>query len=161
MPKLLPILTNPDPRLRSRSTEVNLTELDTVVMQAFIDDLVATMWQADGVGIAAPQVGISQRIIVVVHNDQAVAYINPVLSFRSLRKEVGEEGCLSVPGFYGNVKRSKSVRVSAYTRDGQKIKLKAEGLLARIFQHEIDHLDGVLYIDRALELFKVVSDNNL
>lgn len=161
MSKLLTILEDPEPKLRQMSSPVDLADLKTPEMQEFLDDLIATMWQADGVGIAAPQVGVGRRIIVVVHDDEAMVYINPAISFRSLRKEVGEEGCLSVPGFYGTVKRSKSVHVTAYTREGKKIKLKGEGLLARIFQHEIDHLDGVLYIDRAEKVFPIEDMSNL
>jgi peptide deformylase len=119
--------------------------------------MVDTMREAPGVGLAAPQVNVPLRIIVVEFGDEEdldvppklFAVINPELSRFSKEVTIGTEGCLSIPGFVGDVERSKSVTVKGFNRAGQPLKLKASGWLARIFQHEVDHLNGVLYIDRA------------
>ncbi len=155
MAQILPIVCNPAPLLRQRAKEVDLLSLKESSTQALIDDMVATMWQEDGIGIAAPQVGQSIRMIIITKGPEAIALVNPVITSRSFRKDVMEEGCLSVPGFYGPVKRSIAVQVTAFDRHGSALAFKAEGLAARIMQHEIDHLDGVLFIDRAKKVYSV------
>ena len=120
----------------------------TPEVKTLVADMIDTMWREVGVGLAAPQVGVSLRIFVMDDGKRgARVLINPVLEERSgAAKE--EEGCLSVPGIFADVERSKSLRVSGLDGDGQRIDFDAHGLQAKIVQHEIDHLDGVLFIDR-------------
>jgi peptide deformylase len=135
-------------------------------LQTLIDDMVETMREAPGVGLAAPQVGISQRVIVVEFGDEEnedvppklYTVVNPEIRHFSEQAEVGTEGCLSIPGFLGEVKRPLEVHVKGYNRYGKPLRIKAKGWLARIFQHEIDHLDGILYIDRADSVWKVEQE---
>ncbi len=146
MTHTLPIITYPNPLLRKRAKEVLREELPA--LQALIAQMIATMQKSDGVGLAAPQVNVSRRIIVVNYRDGARAYINPVLTKKSLRKERGEEGCLSIPKVFGEVKRHRSVHISAWDVQGRVIEQQAHGLFARVLQHEVDHIDGILFIDR-------------
>ncbi len=161
MAKILPLVRLPDPLLRQRSKEVVPTLLAQADTQTLIDDMIATMWQEDGIGIAAPQVGHSQRIVIITQGDEAIALVNPVITSKSFSRDTMEEGCLSVPGVYGPVKRSVSVKVRALDRKGAEVKFRAEGLPARIIQHEIDHLDGILFIDRAKKVFSDDSSEKL
>jgi len=148
-----PVITVGDSRLRQRSREV---ERITPEVQQLIDDMIETMHASDGIGLAAVQVGELRQIIVVeVPQDDEVpgsgeryVVINPEILRASQDKEVGLEGCLSVPGYVGDVERSVSVFVRGLDRRGQKQRLRLNGFLARVFQHEIDHTRGVLYIDR-------------
>ena len=147
----LTILEYPDPRLRTRAAKV--AEVDAEVRQ-LIDDLLETMYAAKGVGLAATQVNVHRRVLVAdvsEQKDSPLAFVNPeVLA----REEVGtmQEGCLSVPGFFEDVERAHRVRVRALGRDGKPFELDAEGLLAVCVQHEIDHLDGKLFVDYLSEL---------
>ena len=120
-------------------------------LAALAADMILTMKKAPGVGLAAPQIGKSIRLIVVERTPAPLVLINPKIVKHSLRRDTMEEGCLSVPGKYGLIKRYKSVSVKAQTLDGQPFELEAKGFLAQIFQHEIDHLNGTLYIDKALK----------
>ena len=134
-----------DPVLRKVAEPVAAV---TPEIKRIIADLEETMWQQVGVGLAAPQVGISLRIVVMDDGKRgSKALINPVIAERrgTVREE---EGCLSLPGIFGEVERSKWVRVSAMDGDGQPVEFEAQGLQAKAIQHEIDHLDGVLFIDR-------------
>ncbi len=142
---ILPIRHFPvDTVLRQKAKRVHIIN-DSI--QRLIDDMIETMQQARGVGLAAPQVGIALRVIVVqVPEEQLVAIINPEITERAGIQEV-TEGCLSVPGYYGEIRRSASVTVKGLDRRGKKIKIKANGLMAEALEHEIDHLDGKLYID--------------
>lgn len=157
------IVTLPAPILRSKARKV--TSFDDEV-KTLIDDMVATMREAPGVGLAAPQVNVPLRIIVVEFGDEEdpdiqpklFTVINPELSRFSKEMTVGTEGCLSIPGFVGDVERSKSVTVKGLNRTGQPLRIKASGWLARIFQHEVDHLDGVLYIDRADKIWELKEE---
>jgi peptide deformylase len=116
-------------------------------IQRLIDDMLETMPQAGGVGLAAPQIGVSLRVIVLqMPDEEPIAIINPEIVKRSGEREVSE-GCLSVPGYTGEIKRSESVTVKGQDRHGKTIRLKATGLMAQALQHELDHLDGVLYVD--------------
>ena len=134
-----------DPVLRQVATPVR--EI-TAEIKRIIADMTETMWHQVGIGLAAPQVGLPHRILVMDDgNGGAQALINPVIENRSgtIREE---EGCLSLPGVFGVVERSKTITVRAMDADGKPVSLEATGLKARIVQHELDHLDGVLFIDR-------------
>jgi len=137
-----------DPVLRTPAEPV--AEVDDEVRQ-LIDDMLETMYDADGVGLAAPQVGVSRRVIVIDVREPDVApfaLVNPVIVERADEVERGEEGCLSIPGLRDIVERSAKVVVEGLDRDGLPRRIEAEGLLARALQHEVDHLDGILFIDR-------------
>ena len=141
------VLTEPNKILRQKSKKVTKAELKD--NKKLISDMVDTMFEQDGVGLAAPQVGVLKRIIIVSTKDGPLPLINPMIVSKSWSKDVEEEGCLSVLQTSGDVKRHKRINVKAYDVDGKQIKLKAKGLFARIIQHEIDHLDGILFIDKA------------
>ncbi len=147
----LDILTFPDPRLRQRAAPV--AHVDVGVRQ-IVADLFETMYAAPGIGLAAPQVDIHRQIVVIdisEQDDQPLCFINPrILELRG--EEQMDEGCLSVPGFYEPVTRAASVRVTALDRDGQPFTLDADGLLAVCIQHEIDHLEGKLFVDHLSSL---------
>ena len=149
------ILIHPDKKLRVKSKLIPVKEIKSKEMKAFLVDMEETMLEKDGIGLAAPQVGVHKRVVVVNTKDGVVALINPKITKSSWRKESEEEGCLSVPGFYGYVKRSVRISVEARGYDGEKIKFEANGLFARVIQHELDHLDGVLFIDKAKKSRKI------
>jgi len=149
------IIKYPNPILRKKCEEV---EKITPEIKKLIDDMIETMKKNDGVGLAAPQVGELKRIIAVhlvkertseekVEVEPRV-FINPKIVKKSKEDELEEEGCLSFPGLWLKIKRAKEVEVEALNEKGEKIHLKAQGLPARILQHEIDHLDGILFVDR-------------
>lgn len=144
MPKLLPVKIYPDKILRRQSAKIK--KIDKKIKRLILD-MGKTMLVNEGVGLAAPQVGESIRLIVVNTKDGPLALINPKITRRSWSKELGEEGCLSLPDFRANIKRSKKINVIYLDKDATKIKIKAEGLLARVIQHEVDHLNGILIID--------------
>lgn len=123
-----------------------------------LDNMADTMYEARGVGLAAPQIGISKRVVVVDAGDGLIELINPQV-FGGEGQEVGVEGCLSIPGLEGEVGRIAKVRISGLNREGETITLEAEGLLSRALQHEIDHLDGILFIDKAIRLFEPESQD--
>lgn len=144
---VLEILEFPDPRLRKQAAPVREV---TEATRTLIDDMFETMYAAPGIGLAATQVNVHQRILVIdvsEENDQPQIFINPEVTI--LDPELGEydEGCLSVPGFYETVNRPQGVEVSALDREGQPFTRTLEGLLAICLQHEIDHLDGKLFVD--------------
>ena len=157
------IVTLPEPVLRRKARAV--TKFDKN-LQTLIDDMIETMRVAPGVGLAAPQVNISQRLIVVEyaeHEEEAedeeakkklYVMINPEIVKTSEEKEMGVEGCLSIPGIVGEVERHSALQVKGLNRHGKPMKLKVKGWLARIFQHEIDHLNGVLFPDRATRVWR-------
>ncbi len=159
------IVTLPNPVLRRKARKV--TEFGPE-LQKLLDDMVETMREAPGVGLAAPQVDIPLRVITVEYGDdedetvpkKLFTLINPEIARASTEVEMGTEGCLSLPGLVGDVERPVSVTVKAYNRHGQPTKIKANGWLARIFQHEIDHLDGILFTDRAKQVRKVEDNPN-
>lgn len=142
---VLPICHLPDDLvLRRRAKKV--FSIDKSIQQ-LIDNMIDTMHSANGVGLAAPQVGVSLRIVVVQMPEQEpIALINPEIIKREGEQNV-TEGCLSVPGYYGEIKRSGKVIVKGKDRRGKTIRIKATGLMAEAFEHELDHLNGVLYID--------------
>jgi len=157
------IVTIPEQVLRRKARKV--TEFGPE-LQALIDDMVETMRQAPGVGLAAPQVNASLRVIVVEYGHEEneetppklYTLVNPEITRFSTETEVGTEGCLSIPGFAGDVERAEGITVRGFNRHGQPVRVKAKGWLARIFQHEIDHLDGVLFIDRAEHVWKAEGE---
>ena len=134
----------PDPVLRQKAKRVSVIDSS---IQRLIDDMVETMQQANGVGLAAPQVGVSLRVVVLqIPGEEPIVIINPKMVKRAGEREV-TEGCLSVPGYAGEIKRSVSVTVKGWDRQGKAIRLKATNLMAQALEHELDHLNGVLYID--------------
>jgi peptide deformylase len=150
MTKLV-ILEYPDPRLRNKALPVQ--KVDAAARQ-LMDDMLETMYASKGIGLAAIQVNVPQRIIVLdvsESHDQPLVFANPEIIGAS-GEAPREEGCLSVPGFYEKVKRAQSIVVRALGRDGKPFEMPAEGLLAVCIQHEIDHLDGKLFVDYLSEL---------
>ncbi len=174
------IVTLPDPVLRRKARPVSAFDKN---LQALVDDMIETMRQAPGVGLAAPQVGVSERLIVIEYAEppeedeqdapapaQAGAQVapparkevkpklyvvaNPEIVKTSKELVTGVEGCLSIPGLVGEVERFSMVQIKGLNRRGQPMKVKAEGWLARIFQHEIDHINGVVFPDRAIRVWK-------
>lgn len=119
------------------------------ISQNFVDDMIETMKAKDGVGLAAPQVGVSKRFIVVMDMDKIFTLVNPEIIGYSEFTVPEVEGCLSIPGVQGEVIRPEKVVVKALDIDGTQLEIKTGGLLARVFQHEIDHLNGIVYLDRA------------
>jgi len=135
-----------DDVLRKKSKKVE--KIDERV-QLLISDMIDTMYHADGVGLAAPQVGILKRIVVIDVGEGVIALINPEIVSQS-GEEIDYEGCLSIPGVRAQVKRPANVVVKALDREGKEIEINGSGLLARALCHEIDHLDGILFIDKAI-----------
>ncbi|MDP3900132.1 MAG: peptide deformylase [bacterium] len=144
MPNILPIIIYPDNILRKKS--INIKKVDKEIRQLVLD-MGHTMIAKDGVGLSAPQIGKNIRLIIINTKDGIVAMINPKITKKFWAKEVGEEGCLSIPDFFGPVKRSKKINVIYTDLEDKTVKLKAEGLFARVIQHEVDHLEGILFID--------------
>jgi peptide deformylase len=149
------IVKLPTPSLRERSKELTAEEVKTPEFQAYLDQLTTTMFVADGVGIASPQVGRNIRAIIVNLPSGAEAFINPEIVKKSEAMTDSEEGCLSVPGKYGIVQRHKKVSIRALNRHGRRVEFEAKNFPAIIFQHEIDHLDGILFIDKAKNVTNV------
>lgn len=147
---VLEIKTAGDPVLKKIS--VNVDKIDKRIKR-LLDDMAETMYKYEGVGIAAPQVGVSLRAVVVDVDKKRYDLINPVIISRE-GSEVGQEGCLSCPDLYGDVNRAAKIRVKYTTRYHKEKELEAEGLLARCIQHEIDHLDGKLFLDIAQNITK-------
>lgn len=158
------IVTPPNPTLRQRAQKVRRI---TPEITQLIDDLVDTMRVAPGVGLAAPQIDVGLRVIVVEYAEgsededapekplKLYGVINPEITRTSKDRVLGNEACLSLPGYFGEVERYERVTVKGLNRHGRDFKLKAKGWLARIFQHEIDHIEGILYIDRATQVWRV------
>ena len=145
-----------DPVLREEGEEVTTFDAD---LKALVRDMYETMYHADGIGLAAPQIGLSKRIIVVDLRRQEdeddppqIALVNPVVTWSSKEKHKQSEGCLSIPGLEEVVERPVAVTVVAKDADGNDVRVDAEDLFARALQHEIDHLDGILFLDRVSPL---------
>jgi peptide deformylase len=166
------IIFLPEPILRRKAKPVTRFDKD---LQTLIDDMIETMREAPGVGLAAPQINIPQQLAVIEYaegedEDEETAedappkpkklyvLINPEIIKVSEEKVMGIEGCLSIPGLVGEVERHESIQVKALNRHGSPVKLKVSGWMARIFQHEIDHLNGVLYTDHATHVWKPSTD---
>ncbi|KKW42021.1 MAG: Peptide deformylase [Candidatus Magasanikbacteria bacterium GW2011_GWA2_56_11] len=169
---MLPIVTIPAPSLRERSREIDRRFVLLPETQRFIAALIPAMYHYDGIGLAAPQAGNNIRVCVIgkyaLHRDERpgddnqettdetdLVLVNP--SYRRLSKKTtaDTEGCLSVPGYYGTVKRHKDILVTALTQQGETIEFEAHNFFARVIQHEVDHLDGILFIDRAKDIYEV------
>ena len=147
----LPILEYPDPRLRIRAESV--TKVDAEIRQ-LIDDLLETMYAAAGIGLAATQVDRHVRVLVIDisdSRDEPLCLVNPSI-IEAEGSTSGDEGCLSVPEYYDAVERAEKIRVKALDRDGKEIEIEAEGLLAVCIQHEMDHLEGKLFVDYLSEM---------
>lgn len=151
---VLPIIMYPDRRLKSKSRPIKSIDKD---IERLLDDMAETMYEAPGVGLAAPQVGVNVRAIVVdisVREETTTGLIkllNPAIIF-SEGQQIGEEGCLSIPGFSSLVKRKGLIKVEGLNEKGEEMEIECSGLLSRVLQHEIDHLDGILFIDRLSRL---------
>jgi peptide deformylase len=160
---ILEITTLPDPVLRRKAHKITVIDKD---LQTLIDDMIETMREAPGVGLAAPQVGKSIRLCVVEYGEEddegeevettkkLYVLINPEIVEASEEKVIGTEGCLSIPGLIGEVNRHENLVIKAVNRFGRPTRVKAGGWLARIFQHEIDHLNGVVFTDLATRVWK-------
>jgi peptide deformylase len=135
--------------LREKAQEVKKI---TPNILKLLDNMAETMYQANGVGLAAPQIGVSKRVVVIDSGEGLIELINPVIMEKA-GEEFDQEGCLSIPNVVGDVRRAKKVVAQALNRDGELMEYEAEGLLARAFQHEIDHLNGVLFVDLAEKVY--------
>ena len=149
-----PLIILPDPLLRQVSTPIERVDAD---LQKLADDMLETMYDAPGIGLAAIQVGIARRLLVIDvskegEEKQPLVIINPEIIKSSDARSVYEEGCLSIPDYYAEVERPAQVTVKAIDRDGKEQVIEADGLLATCLQHEIDHLNGVLFIDHISRL---------
>ena len=166
---ILEIALLPDPVLRRKAKKITTFDKDLLTL---VDNMIETLREAPGVGLAAPQVSISSRLVVVEYGDEdeegnqvgpkkLYVVVNPEIVQLSEEKETGLEGCLSIPGFVGEVERSKKIVVKGLNRYGKPVKITAEDWLARIFQHEIDHLEGIVFPDRASRVWKPKEDEEL
>lgn len=143
------IILYPDELLRIPAEEIRTFDAE---LSALVEDMFETMYAAPGVGLAAPQIGLSGRVLVMDPSgrqepDAARALVNPAVTWRSDETLVTEEGCLSIPGYYAEVSRPAAVRIEARDPDGERLDLELEGFPAIVAQHEIDHLDGILFVD--------------
>lgn len=150
----LKIYEYPHPVLKQKAEKVAVVDDQ---LRTLLDDMLETMYAANGCGLAAPQIGLSKRVVVIdiAHEGEEPAplyMVNPEIVWRSEEMEIGEEGCLSLPEMRAEVERSISVKINYLDYNGKECKLQADGLLAVAAQHEIDHLDGVLYIDHLSRL---------
>jgi peptide deformylase len=157
---ILPIYLEPQPILRQKTQGVKLEEIKDAIFQELIENMVETMRQAQGIGLAAPQVGLGKRLTVIDLKEvvskaslanfasDVLVLINPYITKKSFKKTLMEEGCLSIPGVYGTVKRPVDIAIDYIDQHGSKQTLKSGGLLSRVIQHEIDHLDGVLFTEK-------------
>jgi peptide deformylase len=144
-----PILTVENPVLRQKARKVPRVDMS---IQRLLDDLAETMLDAPGAGLAANQIGVALRVCVVKGDENQIwGLVNPVI-VKAAGSQVGDEGCLSKPGWVGEVERHESVVVKALNRHGKEVRIKSTGFTARAFQHELDHLDGVLFTDRLTSL---------
>ena len=167
---LLTILTFPDPRLKERSLPVEHVDES---IRTLIDDMFETMYDSEGVGLAAPQIGILKRVVVLDCGDrdpdEETSPLKPVEPIAIINPEVQEsegivtwqEGCLSVPGYTDDVERAAQVVVTGLNRDGEPMRIEAQGLLAVCLQHEIDHLEGTLFVDRLSRLKQTMVKKRL
>lgn len=155
---LLKIRTYGDPVLRKISNKVEI--IDDEILK-LIDDMVETMYEAPGVGLAAPQIGVNKRVVVIDLDGDLKKIINPIFLEKSGEEIPGEEGCLSIPGIYEKVKRPSFVRLQYMNEKGENIVEESDNFLAKAFQHEIDHLDGVLFVDRLSSIRKKLTAKKL
>ena len=149
MAKILPIIIAPNKILRNKSQDINPEDLKKPEMQELLLDMEKTMLQEDGLGLAAPQIGKNINIFVINDKGKTLFMINPKITKKSFAQVVDQEGCLSIPNTYGDVKRHKKINISYIDEKGKKQKANASNLLARIIQHEFDHINGILFTDKA------------
>ena len=146
---LLPILEFPDPRLRTKAAIIEPAQLADPAFQRLVDDMFETMYEAPGIGLAASQVDVHQRFMVIdvsEEKNRPLVFVNPEILERS-GEQVYQEGCLSVPNIFADVTRANEILVRALDRNGQSFELRVDGLLAVCIQHEMDHLEGKLFVD--------------
>ncbi|WP_054949941.1 peptide deformylase [Numidum massiliense] len=143
------IVKHPDPVLREKAKEVTKFNAN---LHKLLDDMAETMYASNGVGLAAPQIGILKRVVVVDTGEGLIELVNPTIVEKK-GEQIGAEGCLSIPNLVGEVRRAQSVKVKAQNRHGEPVAYDGADFLARAFQHEVDHLNGVLYIDIAERVF--------
>ena len=166
---LLEIALLPDAVLRRKAKKITVLDKD---FQTLVDNMIETMRAAPGVGLAAPQVSVSSRLVVVEYTEEdeegseagpkkLYVVVNPEIVLASEEKEIGIEACLSIPGLVGEVERHSQIVIKGLNRFGKPVKITTQGWLARIFQHEIDHLDGIVYPDRATRVWKPKEDEEL
>lgn len=141
----LEIIKEPNPILRAKNAKIRAI---TPEVKGLIFDMVETMKSNDGIGLASPQIGINLKLVTINTGEGALALINPKIIWKSFRKEIEEEGCLSCPGVWGDIKRAKSIWVLTKNENGKYLFFRAHGLFARVIQHELDHLKGKLIIDK-------------
>lgn len=158
---ILPIIIEPDESLHQHSETIEQADLITPHLKKLIADMIETMYVKDGIGLAAPQIGQTIRLIVIakeynpINKRKDLVLINPFWEKTSIFKNWDEEGCLSVPFIYGEVKRYRKIKVRALNEKGQEINFTAEDYPARVIQHEVDHLDGILFISKAKNLHEI------
>jgi len=155
---VLPIIKIPSPILRTRSREVAREELRKPEIQKLIGDMRETMPAANGIGLAAPQVGVNVRIAVIAYEKKMLTVVNPKIVKRQPEYQDSEEGCLSIPDVVGIVPRYKEIKVTSFDEQGRRFNMRVRGLLACVWQHEIDHLDGILFVDRAVKFLAPVTE---
>lgn len=156
---IYPIITDPNPILHKRSADIDPATIATPEMQQFVRDMIETMYKKDGVGLAAVQVNVSKQLCVIAKDfvpgkKKDLCLINPVWTKQSIKKNWDEEGCLSVPGVYGKVQRYSHIKVRALNEKGEQLEFEAKDFFARIIQHECDHLNGTLFIEKAKDIRK-------
>lgn len=167
---MLPIVKIPTPSLRERSIEIDRETLLSADIQKLIEEMIPTMYGDDGIGLAAPQVGRNIRVCIIgreaigmlnhpsdsLHKSKAtkdMVLVNPVIELLSNKTAWDSEGCLSVPKKYGRVRRYTEIKVTAWDQQGNPLEFVAKKFFARVIQHEVDHLDGILFIDRASDVY--------
>ncbi|NQU83709.1 MAG: peptide deformylase [Parcubacteria group bacterium] len=155
MSKILQIIKYPNPILKEKSVKINKKSIKTREFQELYFDMIKTMRAEDGSGLSAPQIGKNIRFIIANTKNGVLGMINPKIIKKSWTTEWNEEGCLSVPNTYGKIKRNKKVSCNFIDINGQEKLIKAHGLMAFIIQHEIDHLNGILFIDKAKDIEKI------
>ncbi len=163
---MLPLVTLPRESLRQESQTVSKEELLTPEMQKFCEDMIPAMYHYEGIGLAAPQVDKNIRICVIGKDadnslKEDLILVNPEIEILSRKKNVDSEGCLSVPHTFGKVKRASHLRVRAMAVDGSDLDFEAKNFFARVVQHELDHLNGILFIDRAKDVYEVDPEEKI
>ena len=146
---MLPIITHPNSILRQKARELTREDILNPKFKKLMADMAETMLKKDGFGLAAPQINQSIRLVTVNNNGEIAVFLNPKILKKSWRKNIAEEGCLSIPNVFLPIKRHSTITLEFLNLAGDKQILKTKDLLARVLQHEIDHLDGILFIDKA------------
>ncbi len=165
---MLTLITVPHPILETPARELSLDEINSPSIQKLIDDMIPTMYHSEGIGLAAPQINESVRICIIGKNavqldrkttapHEDLVLINPQWTKNSTKTNNDQEGCLSIPGLYGTVRRYSDIHVEALDRHGNKISFDAKKFFARVIQHEVDHLNGILFTTKAKDIQKVTK----